>query len=411
MNEKKKAISKTRQQLADMFLNSIKSDQKLPWNQPWISQVPGLYENYNGTNGKKYRGLNAVILWMTAFFNKYSDPRWCTYNQAQQKGWQVRRGEKGVPVEFWSVYDKLEKKMISFREAETIREADPGRDIDLVITVKSYTVFNLQQMDGVPAIDHKIEPFEFTDDLEREFSACYLRSEQIRLYEGDSAYYTPSTDTITMPPKERFVSEMAYYDTLFHEIAHSTGAPKRLNRNLLSERKEEYAIEELRAEIASAFIASATGTEIPMDVSDNNKAYVQSWAEKVENDPQILMASIKDAEKIADFVVERGQLERIRQELAIKAGHTKEAEEISVKIYDLVMEYAPENLVRYDRDEQISLTADCIRTGDTEEIQRLLTEIKTYGGTDEMVREAGVLMDQIDTSFPRMEKREEEIAL
>ena len=91
--------------------------------------------------------------------------------------------------------------------------------------------------------------------------------------------------------------------------------------------------------------------------------------------------------------------------------HLDQAIDIAGKFYDLVMEYAPENLVGCDRDEQISLTADCIRKGDTEEIQRLLTEIKTYGGTDEMVRKAGVLMDQIDTFFPRMEQREEEVAL
>lgn len=203
--------SKTRQQLADMFLDAIQSDNKLPWNQPWVNVSPGLFDNYNVVSNKKYRGINAAMLWMVAQVQGYTDPRWCTFKQAKAQGWHIHKGEKGVPIEFWSVYDKAKKKTLSFREAAEITEVEPDRAADMITMVKNYYIFNGQQMD-MPPLAKTEQPVQFTDKLANDFTAAYLKNESIELREGGEAYYRPSDDSITMPPRESFVSEMAYYD-------------------------------------------------------------------------------------------------------------------------------------------------------------------------------------------------------
>ena len=119
-----------------------------------------------------------------------------------------------------------------------------------------------------------------------------------------------------MPPKDTFISELDYYDTLFHECAHSTGAENRLNRELQKEDEEKYAVEELRAEIGGAFILSAAGAQVPESISNNNRAYIQSWAQSVTDAPNTLFQAIKDAGNICDFVTARGELERLKEEIS-----------------------------------------------------------------------------------------------
>ena len=180
-----------------------------------------------------------------------------------------------------------------------------------------YTVFNGTQIDGIPELPlaHHVPP-EYTDQLLDEFAATYLFNENIELREGGKAGYSPSQDYIVMPPRNTFISELDYYDTLFHECAHSTGAENRLNRELQKDDEEKYAVEELRAEIGGAFILSAAGAQVPESISKNNRAYIQSWAESVTDAPNTLFQAIKDAGSICDFVAARGELERLKEEIS-----------------------------------------------------------------------------------------------
>ena len=247
-------INKARKALTEMFTKSLDAE-KLPWNQPWVEKIPGFGKHLNPITGTRYRGINAAILWLVSMEKQYPDPRWCTYKQAQEKGWQVKKGSKGCHIEFWCVYDVDEKKKLSLAEASRLIAKNPEKEKSLKPCCHVYTVFNGSQIDGIPelAAAHHIPPV-FQNELLNRFSQRYMEAESIKLLEGHSAYYSPTTDSITMPPKGDFVSEIAYYDTLYHECAHSTGVAKRLNRGLeVKPAKEEYAIEELRAEIAGAF--------------------------------------------------------------------------------------------------------------------------------------------------------------
>ena len=108
-----KKTNKAREALAELFVKSL-NEKKLPWNQPWVDKVPVFGSHQNPITGTRYRGLNAVILWAVAMEKNYPDPRWCTYKQAQEKGWQVKKGSKGCHIEFWCVYDVETKKNLAF---------------------------------------------------------------------------------------------------------------------------------------------------------------------------------------------------------------------------------------------------------------------------------------------------------
>lgn len=405
-------VNKAREALAELFVKSL-GEEKLPWNQPWVNKVPVFGSHQNPITGTRYRGVNAVILWAVAMEKNYSDPRWCTYKQAQEKGWQVRKGSKGCHIEFWCVYDVETKKKLSWSEASRLMEKNPEKEKFLKPCSQVYTVFNGTQIDGIPELPqaHHVPPV-YQNELLRRFSERYLEQESITLNEGASAYYSLATDSITMPPKESFTSELAYYDTLYHECAHSTGVAKRLDRGLEKESsKEEYAIEELRAEMAGAFLMSEAGAKVPEEISKNNKAYIQNWASGIKSDPSFLFQAIKAANEICDFVMERGQLEIVREEVK-----DEELIDLGGAIHDLALVYDAESVPAGPRDEMARYVAENIRQGDTMGLRELLEEAETYGGTEEIVAQAGSLLERL-SAFEQpeeeheMEEREEDMEL
>lgn len=293
--------------IAQEFVKSLTED-KLPWHSMWASQ-----RAYNAVNGKRYRGLNSLWLSFVAERKGYADPRWCTFNQAKDKGWNVKKGEKATGVEFWSVYDKKQRKNISIYESNKIVAADPERKDDMRLVSRYYSVFNAEQIDGIPQLEKR----GVTVDIKavRAQRDVLLRNMQLEFHEGgDRAFYSPATDSITMPPDVSFENTYAYMSTFLHECGHATGSVSRLNRpieNFFG--SEDYAKEELRAEIASAFTSQALGFGAEgaklSEAMDNHKAYIQSWIEVIKDKPNELFAAIKDAEKISDYLLEKGEFE------------------------------------------------------------------------------------------------------
>lgn len=288
----------------------------MPWSQPWVTEVPSFGAHHNPITGTRYRGVNAAMLWAMSLEHNYPDPRWCTFKQAQNKDWHIKKGEKGTPIEFWSIYDTKERKKLTLQEADEIVRQDPDRENDMRPCSSVYVVFNGTQINGIPELPQArhVAP-DYTNTLLESFAGTYLTNEGIAVIESRKASYDFISDYIKMPPRASFFSELDYYHTLFHECAHSTGAASRLDRGLQTEDKEKYAVEELRAEMAGAFILSAAGAQVPESVSANNRAYIQSWAESVKDAPNTLFQAIKDASTICDFVSVRGELERLKSDL------------------------------------------------------------------------------------------------
>lgn len=298
------STSRLREALAQEFVKAL-SEDKLPWQAMWLGRRP-----FNAVNSRDYHGINALWLSMVAEDKGYTDPRWCTFKQAKDNGWNVKKGEKGSLVEFWSLYDKKQRKNISFSEADRIVAADSSREEDMRLVVKCYTVFNAEQIKGIPEL---AKQGEVDIDAVRQQRDVLLKNMGLGFHEGGgSAFYRPSEDSITMPPDEHFFDTYSYMSTFLHECGHATGHESRLNRDLTGIfGTESYAKEELRAEIASAFTSQALGFgsqgQKLESAMENHKAYIQSWIEAIKNQPNELFAAIKDAEKISDYLLEKGE--------------------------------------------------------------------------------------------------------
>lgn len=299
-------LSKPRQALVDAFKAALHEDT-LPWQQCWRASRP-----ISVQTGKEYRGVNNLTLSFAAHLKGYTDPRWVTYKQALDRGWQVRRGEKSSRVEFWHYYDKQAGKVIDQSEVRRIQREQPERMKYIRLAAYSYAVFNAQQVDGVP----QLPPQEAKVDVARlkHGRDLLLHNLGVEFREGGSeAYYLPRTDSIHMPHAECFTSDYAYTCILLHEAGHATGHESRLNRDMGAPfGSPTYAREELRAEIASAFLSQSLGLKLDEQElkhhTDQHKAYIQSWISALDKDPNELFAAIKDADKIADYLMEKGRL-------------------------------------------------------------------------------------------------------
>lgn len=297
MEIKYNSKSKTRNLLVDKIVASL-SEDKLPWQQPWVSMMPR-----NGVTKKQYRGVNAFLLSLISYARGYKDPRWVTFNQAKEKGWKITGKDIGVPIEYWS------RRLIT-------KDKD-GNDLDedkqyTRWFVKNYIVFNAQHIEGMPefTIDQKqkhLQEIKLNSFIHKAIDEMGVAL----VLDGSAACYRPSTDTIEMPPMEAFVDQTAYDMTLLHESLHATmkeGRCPRKTEIVFSMHSEEYAIEELRAEIASWFMGMEL--ELPFDESHFNrhKAYIQSWSQQINKDLKVLFEAIKDADKMADYLAKIGGL-------------------------------------------------------------------------------------------------------
>lgn len=307
--------NKVREQLAEMFISSL-NEGRLPWAACWRTMRPE-----NAVTGKQYRGINSFILSYYAEERGYSDLRWCTYVQAQKKGWQVRKGATGCPVEYWAYYDREQKKLLPWTEALKLMKDPIYANKNLQLRCRVSTVFNAAQIDGIPEL---ISVPQTNIDAIRRQRDTLLQNMQLNYREeGTQAYYSPKTDTVTLPPEGTFLDTYGYACTFLHECGHATGHPNRLNRDLSGGfGSESYAKEELRAEIASAFTAQAIGLKLTDEQLqphlEQHKAYIQSWASAIRDAPGELFRAIKDAEGISDYLIEKGEFERIlKQEQSV----------------------------------------------------------------------------------------------
>jgi antirestriction protein ArdC len=223
-----------------------------------------------------------------------------TYKQAADQGWQVRRGEKGTQIEFWDVRAPRKEESRPEAGGGTRYGDDEKRGTRLVHRV--YTVFNATQIEEVPSYEPKRPtPFEVVRSGEKilENSGARVQHDQ-----ADRAFYSRSSDSIHLPPKDAFKDAAGYYGTALHELAHWTGHPSRLHRATLNESyrfgDSNYAKEELRAELASVFIAAERG--IPHDPAQH-AAYVGSWIKALREDKNEIFRAAHDASAATEFIL------------------------------------------------------------------------------------------------------------
>jgi antirestriction protein ArdC len=263
-----------------------------PWIQPWqAAHAAGEVSRPLRFNAVPYRGINVVLLWLAAMRNRFTCPLWMTYRQASELGGQVRRGEKGSPVVYAS----------SVTRHET---GDNGEELEYTVPfLKSYSVFNAEQIDNLPPRYYaKAEPSlhaaQPIDRAERFFAATGADIH----HGGGMAYYSPATDFVQMPAFESFRDAESYYATLAHEVTHWTKHPSRLGREFGRQRwgDEGYSMEELVAEMGSAFLCADLG--LTPEVRDDHAAYIASWLKVLRNDKRAVFAAAAHAQRAADYL-------------------------------------------------------------------------------------------------------------
>lgn len=273
-----------------------------PWQKPWEeSMSAGAAAPINPVSGNAYQGMNSIWLRSVQQARGYDDNRWMTYRQATGIGAQVRRGEKATGIEFWK-WDDV--RPVTDATGYPVRDGE-GREVMERVRLdrpirKVAAVFNGAQIDGLTPLP----PRELRPEPERLAKAEKIldNSGAVIIHRpGDRAFYSATTDKITLPAREQFRTPTAYYGTALHELGHWTGHESRLNRDIKNPYgSKEYAKEELRAELSSLMVADQT--DIPYD-PEQNAAYVGSWISILEDKPNELFKAAVDAQKIANYVM------------------------------------------------------------------------------------------------------------
>ncbi len=289
------------QHVTDTIIAQIEAGTP-PWRKPWTGSTVGACLPVRH-NGEGYRGINVLMLWSVASERGYVSERWMTFNQAQQLGGTVKKGEKCARSVFYGTFEKKDDG-----------QSDGGTEGESKARIgfaKANNVFNADQIEGLPA-EYYIHPNPARDlgtetdpALEAFFGST---GADIVSTTDPRAYYRPATDQVHMPPVATFTSAARFYGVLCHEICHWTGAEKRLDRIKKFGNKAAYAFEELVAEIGACLLAVRLGVEPEFDQS---AAYIEGWLEALKSDKGLIFKAAAEAQKAVDFVLAAADSETI----------------------------------------------------------------------------------------------------
>ncbi|GMU40108.1 MAG: hypothetical protein AMXMBFR23_09740 [Chloroflexota bacterium] len=266
----------------------------VPWRHPWRAR--GLR---NAVSHRPYRGINLLVLSLASMEAGYDDARWLTFRQAEQLGGHVRRGEHGTRVVLWKWPARDEGGTDNVDSAnEERRGAFP--------LMRLYTVFNVAQCEGLslpdPESGGEFGPLERAEAI----VSGYAGGPDV-LHDAAAAYYVPARDEVHLPPRSAFRDTDGYYATLFHELAHSTGHPSRLDREGYQESapfgSPVYSREELVAEFAAAFLCQEAGVDASR--LDQSAAYIASWLRALQDDRRLAVAAAGQAQRAVDHILGR----------------------------------------------------------------------------------------------------------
>ncbi len=271
--------------VTDRILEQLRNGT-IPWRKTWNTGIPRSL-----STGKDYRGINVIILGMTTHSSRY----WLTYREAIKQGGNVRKGERATPVVYWKWRTEDEKQK---------QRLKTGKEQVAPCVPFVSAVFNLDQVDGVerPAddvggtTDGPHQPAEAVFEVMPDkpgvaHSASY------------SPMYVPSLDEVRMPMTQQFENAQEYHAVFFHELVHSTGHEKRLNRIRVGQRfgSEDYSFEELVAEFGAAFLCSIAGIDNPK-ADGLHASYISEWAKVFEQDNRIILRAASAAQRAVDYI-------------------------------------------------------------------------------------------------------------
>ena len=352
--DKNNSTDRVAEAFAELMIDKIKALQ-LDWKKPWVNAgFTGMPQNING---RHYNGVNALMLMLLREKEGYKTPVFMTFRQAKAAGYDVMKGQAGYPVEFWHpVYKDGNGRRLTSEEYDNLPEEEKSRCTSYPVS-RVYIVFNAEQtrmsevapekwqqlLDNfAPARLHDTEGMlrspELDIMLDRQGWLCPVKVQQ-----SDQAFYSPVTDSITMPLKAQFDSGERFYGTLLHEMAHSTGIESRLGREMGGGfGSAAYGREELVAEMTAALTASQLG--IAKGIEDDNVAYLQGWLKAIHEEPDFIRSLMTDINRasglIQQTVLTPEVAEQVKQEAIASLGSflTEKRQEASQHAVPLLTE-------------------------------------------------------------------------
>lgn len=261
----------------------------IPWRRPWEAL------EVMSVDGRPYRGVNRLLLSWAG----YSDCRFLTFRKCSELGGSIRKGEHGFPVVLWNS-----------RKVNVLQKDQKGNEVTIekqVPFMRYYYVFNVEQCDN---LENKLKALPFPNasfhsiDRAQQIVEDYPNCPKIS-HGGNKSCYSPMSDSVMLPKPQFFHTTEDYYATAFHELVHSTGHATRLNRDMKNAfGSEDYSKEELIAEIGSAFLCAEAHID-SFTVSKNTVAYIQSWIQVLQSDPNMIIKAAGQAQKAVDFILGR----------------------------------------------------------------------------------------------------------
>ncbi len=306
--------------ITDKVISMFKTAKASDYHRAWKDDAFFIPLNFDSK--KPYRGVNRLLLQeRIGFAGAFRNPYFLTFNQIKKHGGKLKKGTRGYEVVYYSIRYIVPADKNTGRKAYSSTNTQKVIDylaknklsediVTRIPMIRYYNVYNGASIEGIDFQLDKLQIGRAVPDTAHENQAAALIVENYPnppaiKHEGNQAYYSPSGDYVKMPKKEQFDSINDYYRTLFHELTHSTGHEKRLDRgiNLMLE-KEDYAKEELVAEFGAVFLSAWAG--IMWYNNKNHAAYLKSWnsaIKEAENDNKFLMKAASLAQAATDYIL------------------------------------------------------------------------------------------------------------
>jgi len=272
------------QTVTDSIIEALEMGVK-PWACPWKRNgiKSGIPSNF--ATGTAYSGMNIMLLWCSAAKQGFNDSRWLTYKQAQEQGAQVRKGEHGTTAIFY----------------RTIEKENEAGELEQIPMLKTFTVFNVEQIDGLLLSDENAatQPVNEFDPLPQ-VEALFQRTGAKITERGQQAFFLPGADEIWLPARHLFTDAANFYATGLHELVHWSGAKSRLNRDMKGKfGSGVYAFEELVAELGSAFLMADLGVTGEVQ----HESYIASWLKSLRGDKRFIFRAASAASKAHQYLM------------------------------------------------------------------------------------------------------------
>lgn len=266
---------------------------RVPWVQPWgtaAAKAPLAMPN-NAATGRRYSGINVLILWGSVIEHGFPGQSWLTFRQALALGGNVRKGERGTNVVYADRFVPDDSKN---------RARETGEEAQAIPFLKRFTVFNAAQCEGLPEDVALVAPPPPPRLIEPKVEALVKATGIDFRIGGSRAFYVPAQDFVQIPPPQAYFEPINWHRTALHELGHATGHASRLNRDFSgSFGTKKYAFEELIAEMNAAFCCASLGIAPTVRHAD----YIGSWLEVLREDNRAIVRAASQASKAADYLL------------------------------------------------------------------------------------------------------------